>query len=76
MKQDFHVTALSRESFDIWKLSEKESGITKQAPDVKVRRIGSTGYWAATANVNGTETQIRAGKSRGGCILAGLEHLS
>ena len=75
MEFNFHIKAKKRDSFDIWHLTPNRPGIDGREPDATVRRLGAGGYWETCVNGDGGKEQIRSGKSRGGCILAGLEHL-
>ena len=73
---EFHVRVLSRDSFDVWRMP---GGASPPGPDEAahgtVRRIGAGGYWEGRVVQDGKSERIKSAKSRGGCLLATLEHL-
>ena len=73
---DFHVRVLSRDSFDVWRLADgAEAPKPGDEPQGTVRRIAASGYWIGNVVRNGQTKAVKSAKSRGGCLLATLEHL-
>ena len=40
-----------------------------------VRRLGTSAYWEGRVVRNGESTAVKSAKSRGGCLMATIEHL-
>lgn len=67
---NFRVEALGQDTYNVW-VEGKNSTIA----DGRVQpRKRTRGYWEALVNDGSKPTLIESGKSRGGCLIAVLEH--
>ena len=68
----FRVEAVDRDTFNVW-----VEGRNAVIADGRVQRNERwPGYWDALVNGGGGPAVIKTGKSRGGCLMAVLEHFT
>ena len=67
---DFHIEVVDRDTFNVWKTATE----TAVADGRVQRHPRARGFWEALVKSPTGPVAIKSGESRGGCLIAILEH--